>query len=598
MSVAQGGRFTMRSGSTVSFVSLLVAIAGLGVAVAASPAFADWPSFGLPVCSAANNQEHPAITTDGADGAILVWQDRRNAPMNLFAQHVLASGDVDAAWPANGRQLLTDPAALTQEVIGIASPVIATDGAGGAIVAWEDNRSDATGTDIFAQHVLASGVVDSAWPANGTGLAVVAGLQNLPVIVPDGAGGAIVAWMDTRAGSAVADIYAQHVLASGLVDSRWPANGLAVGAAAGLQEFPAIVADGAGGAIIAWDDGRSAVTGFDIYAQHVLNAGTADPAWPLGGCAVCAATGDQGHPTLTADGVHGALVAWSDARVVGTSHIFAHHVLASGAVDPAWPANGQAVSAAGLLESRPLVVPDGVGGAIMTWQAFTVHLNLFAQHVLAAGTVDPAWPAGGRALFVTDRQQSHADMVSDGAGGAVIAWQDSEDVVAQHVLASGALDPLYPDTTRALCNLPSQQGDVGLVASSGGGAIASWTDSRNATGNGADIFALQVLNAGTVGVAPGVPRPIAFARPSPNPARGPFTLRFTLPREAQVRLDIYDALGRRVRRVVSGAEPAGEHSLAWDRRDDAGATVRPGLYFAHLESEGRTITHKLVVVRS
>jgi hypothetical protein len=53
-----------------------------------------------------------------------------------------------------------------------------------------------------------------------------------------------------------------------------------------------------------------------------------------------------------------------------------------------------------------------------------------------------------------------------------------------------------------------------------------------------------------------------------------------------------------VRQVASGAQLAGEHSLAWDRRDDQGATVRPGLYFARLESEGRTFTHKLVAVRS
>src|SRR5262249_41054444 len=154
------------------------------------------------------------------------------------------------------------------------------------------------------------------------------------------------------------------------------------------------------------------------------------------------------------------------------------------------------------------------------------HVNMFAQHVKATGVVDPAWPAGGRALSVTHRNQTFADIVSDGAGGAVVAWSDSLDVVAQHVLASGALDPTYPDTGRQVVDLPSPQGDVAVVATGGGfagGAIATWADGRNPD---LDIFAMQVLVAGTASAPDPTPSPITFARPSPNPARGPIALRF------------------------------------------------------------------------
>ena len=343
-------------------------------------------------------------------------------------------------------------------------------------------------------------------------------------------------------------------------------------------------------------DLRDATSGLDIYAQRVLNSGAVDPAWPVNGRALCTADGDQGNPTITSDGAHGALVAWSDSRVVATSHIFAQHVLGSGAIDPAWPANGRAISDAGVLETRPLAVPDGAGGAILTWQAFTVHLNMYAQHVRATGIVDPAWPVGGRALSITDRQQSHADIVPDGAGGAVIAWEDSSDVVAQHVLASGALDPAYPDTGRTVCNLPSQQGDVALVATGGGGAIASWTDSRNIGGTAPDIFALQVLLAGTVDVPGPVRAALTFAPPSPNPARGRLVLRFALPHEAGVELRIFDVAGRRVRELASGMQAAGEHAIEWDLRDESGHAVGAGLYLARLEAEGRALTEKIAAL--
>ena len=571
-------------------VALLCTFAASGVASA------DWPPFGRAVSTAPNSQVHPAITTDGAGGAIISWQDHRDARVNLFAQHVLASGELDAVWPAGGRGLLTDPNVLAQETFGLKSPVMVSDGAGGAIVAWEDNRSDVTETDVFAQHVLASGVVDGAWPANGAALAVIAGLQNAPVIAADGAGGAIVAWMDTRPGASVVDVYAQHVLASGVVDARWPTNGIALTGAPGSQQSPTIVADDTGGAIITWSDLRDAATDTDIFAQHVLNSGVLDPVWPLDGRALCTATGGQGNPSITSDGAHGAIIAWSDSRIVGTSHIFAHHVLGSGAVDPAWPTNGRAVSAAGLLETRPLLVPDGVGGTIVTWQAFTVHLNMYAQHVKSTGVLDPTWPVGGKALSITNRTQSQADIVSDGSGGAVVAWADSFDIVAQHVSASGVLDPAYPDTGRAVCNLPSSQGDVGLVATGGAGAIATWTDTRNILVPSAspDIFALQVLNAGTVSVPGPVAVGISFAAPSPNPARGSVLFQFSLPRETHAKLTIYDTLGRRVRELASGLRSTGRNVIRWDLRDEAGVAVPVGLYLAQLTVDGQSLTQRVV----
>jgi len=583
----------MRAAST----SLALAGIVLAIPLAPRPASAEWPPCGRAVSTAPKGQVHSVIATDGADGAIISWQDARSPRINIFAQHVRFSGELDAAWPVGSQALLTDSLAMANAAGGQDTPMIVSDGAGGAIVAWRDLRNSVNETDIFAQHILASGVVDGEWPANGTPLSALEGLQEFHVIASDGAGGAIVAWKDTRPGASVADIYAQHVLASGLVDPRWPVNGLAVSTAPGLQEFPVIVEDGAGGAIISWDDARSTTSGTDVYAQHVLNSGVVDPAWPPDGRAVCTAVGGQGRGTITSDGLHGAIVTWTDGRIASTFHIFAHHLLASGVVDPAWPVNGRAISDAGILESRPLAVPDGRGGAVVTWQAFTVHLNMYAQHVTAAGVVDPAWPAGGRALSLTERQQSFAEIVSDGAGGAVVAWEDSSDVVAQHVLASGALDPTYPETGRVVCGLPSVQGDVSMVATSGRGAIVAWTDTRDGAVTSADIFALQVLATGTLDAPPAAPTAITFAPPRPNPARGSLTLRFALPREARVRLTIYDTTGRRVRELASGGWPAGNQAIAWDLRDDQGHAVGAGLYFARLEAEGRSLTQMLAALR-
>jgi hypothetical protein len=574
-------------------LAFLVLLAGLSMA--ARPAAANWPPFGRAVVTAGDSQVHSSIASDGSDGAIVVWQDPRLPRINIFAQHLLASGDVDPAWLADGRALLTDANALEKADGGQFAPVIVSDGAHGAIVAWQDLRDSSTDFDVFAQHILASGAVDPAWPADGRALCSALGNQEGLLIVSDGAGGAIVAWTDSRSGVADPGIFAQHVLSTGLVDPRWPADGLAVCAIPGQQEFPAMTVDGSGGALLTWDDNRAGAIGFDVFAEHVLNAGTVDPAWPANGRALCTVVGDQGRGTITSDGAHGAIVSWTDGRVVGVDHIFAEHVLAAGTIDPAWPVNGRQISNAGVLESRPLAVPDGAGGAIINWQAFTVHLGIFAQHVRSNGTLDPLWPAIGKALSNVPRMETSAEIVSDGAGGAVVAWDDSFDIAAQHVLATGVLDPAYPDSFRAVCNLPSQQGDPALVATSGGGAIVSWTDGRN--GVDQDIFAMQILEAGTVDVTGTPPAVLAFTPTSPNPARDSFTLRFSLPRAARTSLAIFDVGGRRVRGLASGVRPAGEQAITWDRRDDGGRSVNAGIYFARLEAGGRAATEKLVTLR-
>jgi len=560
-------------------------------------AAAEWPLFGRAISNATSPQLHAVIASDGAGGALIAWQDFRTQQPEIAMNHVLASGSIDANWPHFGRSVVTDPNAISGAVAGQANPVIVPDGAGGAIVAWEDGRDPDTETDIFATHLLANGQVDGAWPVNGVALVLIDGVQDAPAIVTDGAGGAIVTWMDRRTGASVIDLFAQHVLASGVVDPRWPVNGLAVSTAPGTQELPVISADGAGGAIIAWQDQRGLPSGFDVFAQHVLNSGSVDRAWPVNGLGVCTASGDQGRPTITSDAGAGAIVVWTDARVVGSDHIFAEHVLITGVVDAAWPVNGRQLSNAALLESRSRAVPDGAGGAIVSWQGFTTELNIYAQHVKANGIVDPAWPAAGRALSDATRQQTTAELASDGAGGAIVTWQDGNRVIAQHVLSTSAFDPAYPPTGLALADPNGGQGDAAIVAAGLNDAIVTWTDGRDALTTGADIYAIQVLAAETLDVPGPSAIGLRFTRPNPNPARDPLTLRYALPRDAGVTLAVFDAAGRRVRQLVTGLQPAGEHAVVWDLRDERGGPIGAGLYLARLESGGETLTQKVMRVK-
>jgi hypothetical protein len=61
-----------------------------------------------------------------------------------------------------------------------------------------------------------------------------------------------------------------------------------------------------------------------------------------------------------------------------------------------------------------------------------------------------------------------------------------------------------------------------------------------------------------------------------------FTL--TLPEATSARIAIHDVLGRRVRSIAAGELAAGAHAIDWDETSDEGMRVRPGIYFARLET--------------
>lgn len=106
-----------------------------------------------------------------------------------------------------------------------------------------------------------------------------------------------------------------------------------------------------------------------------------------------------------------------------------------------------------------------------------------------------------------------------------------------------------------------------------------------------------VTQATTLAVRPsGTVRPLRMVV-APNPLRDSTTLRFGLPRASRVQLDVLDVSGRRVRSLGARLLDAGEQSVRWDGRDDAGRAVGAGLYFARVRGEGVEAITKVVIAR-
>ena len=435
-----------------------------------------WTSGGVLLCGAAGDQLLPGIVPVGTGGAIVAWEDHRAALADLYARRVDGGGV--GRWASNGTLLCT--AVKVDQVY----PAVTSDMAGGAIVVWEERFGDQS--DIYGQRIDRNGVLQ--WGASGVPVCAARGFQYGPVIVSDGAGGAIVAWYDNRDGSA-SDIYAQRLNAAGV--AQWNSNGVALCTAGGWQGSPVIASDGAGGAIVAWEDQSGGAA--KVYAQRVSGAGV--PLWTANGVGLCMVGGDQNHLAIAPDLAGGAIVAWEDGRGGSAgSDIYARRVDGSG--NPQWSSNGVAVCTVAGDQRAPVIVSDAAGGAIVGWVDYrsTYEPHIYARLVSGAGV--PQWAADGVALCSAPGGQSGPALVTDGAGGAIAAWLDDRDGLASDIYAqrvSGAGSPLWPTDGVALCTAADFRDSPALVPDGAGGAIAAWSDYRSGY---SDIYERRVTAAG------------------------------------------------------------------------------------------------------
>ena len=661
---------------------------------------AQWAPDGIPICSGSGDQVHAALVSDGQGGVIVAWSDTRILPVDVYAQRISPSGAL--LWGGAGVPIATGSGA--QWV-----PQIVTDGSGGAIIAWWDFRN-AIDYDIYAQRVNASG--GTLWTLNGVPVANAINDQTEVKLVANGLGGAIAIWLDARNGINTTDIYAQLLGMNG--SWRWN-NALAITTQPGNQANLKAMSDGVGGAFLAWQEPGS---GLDVYVEHLRSGGTT--AYAIG-MWVAAGAGDELNPSLTSDGAGGALVSWQE--MVGGSYNIGMARFDK-LENVSWNFFFQPVSNASGHQQIPQMVSDDDGGAIVIWQdTRNANTDLYCQRVerfLYLGNPEPtplgvtdvagdqggmvqvSWAASyleaqfpglvnsyrvwrsvppqapglqsmGRVMVTGDPEvaiRTGEPLITHSAGGtqswefvgtvtannsatyqfqaptAESAVPGSSPVTAFMIQArSNGVTPYFfsvPWLGTALDNLAPGT-PTGLYAIYGLGAVElRWNENPEpdideyriyrgttqdfAVGPGSfwtsvpdtdyvgptdrsyvykvtalDIHGNESLWATVTPWQTGIetPLPVRFvmSSPTPNPARDIATIRWSLPESGVVRLHLYDLEGRRVKILEDGLTQAGEHVRPIPLRDDAGRTLANGLYFLRLDWNGETRVQRLAVVR-
>jgi hypothetical protein len=541
----------------------------------------EWRANGAPVYQQDIGQRHPAIVADGAGGVLAAWMEVVDGIYQIHAQHRNGAGQ---------------PSGPVRVLCGVDSekggPFAVSDGAGGIIVAWADTRSNVD-APIYAQRMDSSGVF--RWTPDGLQLG--GSISGPSDLCPDGAGGAFFAFVTGRT------MGAQHVTADGGLP--WGPDGAVVSSApASLYRWhssPCVTSDRAGGVIVTWVDTRWYDTfcihgcGTAIYAQRLDASGAA--LWTTDGIELRSPINyAYGSPEIAADGMGGAFVVWEDSRA-GTN-VYGQHLAADGSL--AWIADGMLLCSSAAA-SHPALVASATGQAILAWadSRSGTGLDLYAQHL---GYPTPGlWAATGVPLCVAGGDQTAPVLLADGLGGAVAAWTDSRpdaalDVYAQRVDATGTL--LWNAGGVAVSTGPGGQVLPVLAPESDGGAIVAWQDSR---GGFSPVIGYERLGPNGASMWAGVPvgvdvprgRPaLALAGIRPNPARRDFTVSFSLPDAGAARLELLDLAGRRLASLEVGGRVAGPQSARLEP-----SRLRPGLYLVRLVHASGTRVAKAVVVR-
>jgi len=446
-------------------------------------AAAEWstdPQQNNPVCTDYSEQGQAISVSDGAGGLIVVWEDERTGTTFLYAQRMDATGN--PVWSTNGIRVCTYSSIQTEAAV-------LSDGYGGAFVVWSDD--DSGSVNLYGQRIDPDGTL--LWPPSGQVICTATGSQYNPKISPDDTGGFLLIWEDSRGPDL--DIYMQRVDLTGAL--LWTTNGVAVCTEPENQYAEGVTYDTGGGGIAVWADIRDVIP--RVYVRRVNYLGT--PIWTAGGNRVSTENTDsQLFPRIASNDNGGAIITWAreEPGDPSDSHVCIQHINAAGA--RLWGDAGRYVHVGvGIYNSFPDIVADGEGGAFLVWSVSYGggEYNVAGQHYRDDGMA--MWGPDGITLCAENGPREWVYVTTDGSGGMIATWADYRyssfhSLYAQRMDALGTR--LWGDNGAAVNAGSLDYWILTPVADGNGGLVIAWDDDRTTQTN---IYAQKMHATGYLG---------------------------------------------------------------------------------------------------
>jgi flagellar hook assembly protein FlgD len=94
-----------------------------------------------------------------------------------------------------------------------------------------------------------------------------------------------------------------------------------------------------------------------------------------------------------------------------------------------------------------------------------------------------------------------------------------------------------------------------------------------------------------------IPENFRLSQNYPNPFNNRTQIEFQTPKSSNVKIQVINILGQKVRTLAHRRYDAGSYKVNWNGKNDNGLEVNSGIYFVRMESEGFKKTIEVLLIK-
>lgn len=171
-----------------------------------------------------------------------------------------------------------------------------------------------------------------------------------------------------------------------------------------------------------------------------------------------------------------------------------------------------------------------------------------------------------------------------------LRWDEVDDVILTYRVYWGTTSKNYNDFVdvgnRTFYNLAGLQENIRYYFAVT--AVDFWGNESS--------YSSEVVSSGEQAPAE-VPGKFGLDFNYPNPFNGDTSFQFSLARESDIQLAIYNSLGQKIKTLAQGSFQAGRHQASWHGDNASGDAVSSGIYFGVLQIGAIRLTRSVTLLR-
>jgi len=592
---------------------------------------------GLGICEEVNLQESPIVRMDQHGGVFVLWSDWRMGSPGMYVQHI--SQDMEISLAPNGEEIYfgIDGDAIAPKTLYIEDDRV--------LIYWEDNRLGGENPQIYGQlvsrdfhlsgeyngvplsenpkqtkpkavtvgdHIFLNFQSEDEWGTviqyyqvlnhdlsmvgdpNGTPIFTVEypSNQEYSELTVDEMGYVYCAFSDVRE-TWDQDVYVQKYDEFGV--PQWQDGGILLYEFAEYDYVQALEPLPGGGCVAVWYGGPW--NNLNIYAKALNGDGVEPEEWPSYPLVVTEAEGHQ--ETISAISTpNGVFVVWKDARSANAD-IFGLVINFDGTT--AGAENGFVIVEKENDQLNPsMMLNTSEEDVFLCWEDYQSGQD----YDIVCTSVNLSTLETSEEFAFVELPRNQQSPSIEGIDDTYIAvWQDSPDSSTADIYMQtwNGTEFGYGNSGLPVCDISFDQvaPTITKLSDEDGTFLMVWEDNRSSGKNQLKNIYAQVLDF-TVNATdenPVLPNEMALYPNFPNPFNPVTVIRYAVPTDGMVDITIYDALGRKVNRIVSDRKSAGNHQTVWTGADQHGRYVSSGVYFCKITTNGQSQTRKMSLMR-